>query len=113
MCMTELLALGGEADLVTRGQFFGSCIRHASSGAQPGSIVSIVISMIEPPLQALLMAPTRGTPLLCSHGHCTRPRAVPPASATRSANREVAATPRAFPLDADTDHRRPTPKSWM
>jgi len=69
--------------------------------------------MIEPTLWAPLMAPTRGTPLLGSHGHRTRLRAVLPISATPSTNREVAATPRALPLDADLDHRRPTPKSWM
>jgi len=68
--MTELLALGGEADLVIRGQVFGRCIRHALSGL-PSSVIAIVIPMIEPPLGTLLVAPARSTPLLGPYEHRT------------------------------------------
>jgi hypothetical protein len=69
--------------------------------------------MIEPPLGALLMALARSTPLLGPYEHGTRTRTVPPAPGTPPADHEMAATPRALSLDADLDHRRPTPKSWM
>jgi hypothetical protein len=63
--MTELLAWEGEAHLLSRGQVFGRCIHHA--GAPLRAVLSIAVSMIESPFEALLVAPSRRPLLLGAH----------------------------------------------
>jgi hypothetical protein len=61
----------------------------------------------------LLVVLPRHSLLLGAHPRGTRTRAIAPAPAAATANHEARTAPRALSLDADLDHRRPTPKSWM
>jgi hypothetical protein len=54
--MRKLLALGGEAHLVIRGQIIGRCIHHAAPvPALPFAIRTVAIPVIESPLDTPLV----------------------------------------------------------
>jgi hypothetical protein len=111
--MTGLLALGGEAHLVIRDQIFGRCIHHAVPVRAPlFAILTVAISVIESPLETLLVM-LASDPLPCGAHDGGAGRAVATAPVVPAAHHEAAMTTRALALDTDLEHREPTPKSWL
>jgi hypothetical protein len=105
ICMRELLAVGGEAHPAFRGQLFGRCIRHALLVDAPsGTILAIVIPVVEAAFGALLVTLARGPPASGPHHRRTRLRAIASSPATTAAQYEGRATPRAISLDASEEH---------
>src|SRR5438270_14075452 len=81
------------------GRGVSRCIRHAGHGP-PQAIGPLTVTMIEPAIRVLLVAPVRRTPLLATRLVPTTIRAVPLSAVTRPADpkRRPARRSRTTPL---------------
>jgi hypothetical protein len=116
--MGEHLLLRGEAHLVSRGQISGRCIHHAPLLGLRGiplqsSKFLIALAVIETPLGTLLVSAARSPLLRGAHDRRAWIGAVPSATAATSAKNQANAATRAASLDAELEHWKPTPKSWL